>query len=96
MHQWQCFKFCSEDSLYLPLFVPLLPVHQSHGLEAGAILDLSWHWLGALDAALGYIEGNVHARGDGPRCQTNRKLPQELKGRVLVKKKRFGINIRNL
>lgn len=73
------------------VFVPFLPVHQSHGLEAGAVLDLSGHGLGALDAALGDVEGNVHAGGDGPRHQADSELPQELQGRVLVKKRRYKI-----
>lgn len=66
--------------------LPFLPVHQRHGLEAGAVLDLSGHGLWALDAALGYVEGNVHAGRDGPRHQADGKLPQELQGRVLAKK----------
>ena len=63
---------------------PFLPVYQTHGLEAGAILDLSWDWLWPLDAALGHVEGNVHTGGDGSRQQANGKLPQELQTRVLA------------
>lgn len=77
---------CADDSISnFLLFVPLLPVHQPHGLEAGAVLDLSGHGLGALDAALGHVEGNVHAGGDGPGREADGELPQELQGRVLEK-----------
>lgn len=64
--------------------VPLLPVHQPHGLEAAAVFDLSWDWLRALDAALGHVEGNVHTRRDGAGQQANDKLPQELQGGILA------------
>lgn len=74
-------SFCPKHPLFFSsphLSIPLFAVHQCHGLEAGAVLDLSWHWLGALDPALGYIEGNIHTGGDGPRQQADGKLAQEL------------------
>lgn len=71
---------------------PLLPVHQRHGLETGAVFDLPGHRLGALDAALGHVEGDVDAGGDGSGHQADGELPQELQGGVLVQK-RNGDNL---
>lgn len=66
-----------------PRDVPLLPVHQCHCLEAGAVLDLSRYRLGALDTALGHVKGNVHDGRDGPGHQADGELPQKLEGGVL-------------
>lgn len=63
--------------------LPFLPVDHRHGLEAGAVLDLPGHGLGALDAALGHIEGDVDTGGDGPGHQADGELPHELQRGVL-------------
>lgn len=60
------------------MFVPLFPVHQRHGLEAGAVLELSWNRLGPLDATLGHVKGDIDTRGDGPRHQADGELSEEL------------------
>lgn len=39
-----------------------------------------------MDAALGDVEGNVDAGGDGSGHQADGELPQELQGGVLVRK----------
>lgn len=67
------------------LVLPLLPVDDRHGLEAGAVLDLAGDGLRALDAALGHVEGDVDAGGDGARHQADGELPQELQRGVLAR-----------
>lgn len=64
--------------------LPLLSVDQRHGLEAGAVLDLAGDGLRALDAALGHVEGDVDAGGDGARHKADGELPQELQRGVLA------------
>ena len=65
------------------MIIPFLTVYQGHGLETGAVLDLSWYRLRTLDTALGHIEGNIHTRGNSAGCQANDKLPHKLQGGIL-------------
>ena len=59
---------------------PLLPVHQADGRQRPPVLDRPC--LGALDATLGHVEGNVDTAAESAGSQTEANLPAELQSGV--------------